>query len=67
MTFLSDVPFDSITIGMEVISAKNTPGKVIEKRSPGYRGEDNDIVIQWDSGNFTDTWHMWCDKVTIKE
>jgi hypothetical protein len=63
---LSKVPFDKINIGMEVKSLLGNPGKVSEKRSPGHRGEDNDIVINWDNGKVSDAWHFWMDNITVK-
>lgn len=63
---LSEVPYEDIFEGMELISAIQVPGKVIEKHSPGHRGEDNDIDIQWDNGKTSSGWHFQLDKVKVK-
>jgi hypothetical protein len=63
---LSEVPFSEIHLGMEVISVKGTLGKVSGVRAPGYKDEDNDILIGWVNGNHSDGWHFQMDKVIVK-
>ena len=68
---LSEVPFKDIKIGMRVLSDSSTcGGKVVDKRTQAEANDrEGDLVyIDWDNGNRSyNTWHFWCDKVTVVE
>lgn len=66
---LSEVPYDEIEIGMELISAIGNPGKVeekINKEDAPHRDNDNFIAIKWDSGSYSQQLHFLLDQVTVK-
>jgi hypothetical protein len=63
---LSQMPYDKINIGLDVISYKNTPGKVIEKRIIEHRNGNEFIFIQWSNGAQSECIHFEFDKVTVK-
>jgi hypothetical protein len=63
---LSEVPYAEIEIGMETISAINTPGKVSRKDTKKIRDDDNWLTIQWVSGRMSCDYHFNFDKVTVK-
>jgi hypothetical protein len=67
MKKLSEVPFDEIYIGMEVVSAIGTKGYVYHLRKlDAPRHEDNEIDIKWDNDNESiGVWHFWCDKISV--
>lgn len=68
---LSDVKFENIKVGMEVISAIGTPGVVTEciPEIPGSgNGARYDTVnMEWNNGKKSSVFHMNADKVTVKE
>lgn len=70
MAKLSDIPYDQVYIGMELISAIGTPGKVIEKCDTGYcwQGDygSNGVRIQWDNGNESFEPILVYEKITLK-
>lgn len=66
---LSAVPFKEIFVGMELISAIGTPGKIVEKldRPRTIDPEiDNWIKIDWENGKSSYDCHYLFDKVTVK-
>jgi len=66
---LSDVPYDDIFEGMELISAIGNPGKVrekISKEAMPNREDDNWIIADWDNGTYSYQLHFCYDKVTVK-
>jgi len=66
---LSEVPYDEISLGMEVISAINTPGKVVEKLDVEKTIDpeiDNWIKVEWENGKSSYDCHYNFSKVTVK-
>lgn len=68
--FLSELPFEDIKPGLELISAIGTPGVVSKTyKMSGYKTNDIDgwmVDISWDNGNRSiNCWYL-LDKVTIK-
>lgn len=67
---LSEVPFEDIKPGLELISAIGTPGVVSRVyKLPGYQPFDQDgwlVDIAWDNGKkSTQCWYL-LDRVTVK-
>lgn len=63
---LSEVPYEEIYIGMELISAINNFGKVIRK-TDAIRGEDDNwIAIQWENGKYSEDLHRNLSEVTVR-
>lgn len=63
MAKLSDIPWESLYVGMPVISALGIPGKIITLlQHPEDR--DPSIVIDWDNGDGSWAFHYQTDKVT---
>lgn len=52
---LSELPFDNVTVGLRVRSAKGTPGTVTAVyKDPFYKDWDTDgwfVDMEWDNGN----------------
>jgi hypothetical protein len=69
---LSEVPYEDIKVGMELISAIGNPGKVVEKISKEEkpnRDDDNWIVIHWLPDATLQPSiqpHFLLDKITVK-
>jgi hypothetical protein len=66
---LSDVPYEEISIGMEVISARNVLGQVIlkiDKESIDLHGDDNWVQVKWSNNNESVRPHFDFNKVTVK-
>lgn len=68
---VSEVPFDELRVGDEVVSYRGNAGVIIEKVDieESIRFEDNSLVIRWDNGkenNLSYTWHFWCSNVYMK-
>lgn len=70
MTKLSDIPFEKIKTGLEIISAIGVPGIVTEciPEIPGVNnGARYDTVYMiWENGKRSSVFHMNADKITIK-
>jgi hypothetical protein len=66
---LSEVPYDDIAVGMELISAIKNPGRVrekIDKELAPHRENDNWIIVDWDNGNQSYHLHQDYNFVTVK-
>lgn len=63
---LSQMPYDKITIGMELISAIDTPGKVVDKYTRKHRNGEQWLIIDWDSGRSSQDLHECFNKVKVK-
>lgn len=66
---LSEVPYADIFVGMEVISAVDTPGKVISQldvEKSEDPEDDNWIEISWNNGKTSYDNHYLFDKVKVK-
>lgn len=64
---LSEIPFNKLYIGMPVISAIGTPGRIIALFDICYddKGEDCLVNISWDNGKRSEMlWHFWCSNIT---
>lgn len=64
---LSEIPYSEIFIGMEVISAVGTEGRVVEKPSARSRVEYEWVRIDWDNGKWSVDSHQCFNKVSVKE
>ncbi len=72
---LSEKNIDEISLGLSVISAKGTPGKVTNivkeednhKKEPQLRVRYDTINIDWETGNKSIVFHMQADSIKIKE
>lgn len=66
---LSSVPYKDIEIGLELISAIGTPGRIkekINKEDWPHRENDNWLVVDWDNGKQSTNLHCFFDHVTVK-
>jgi hypothetical protein len=64
---LSTVPYEDITVGMEVVSVVNTPGKVVSKSHRETTHGTDWVYIDWDNGNKAILPHSMLTCVTVKE
>lgn len=68
MQKLSDVPFDLLRVGDRVKSEITNNEGVIRELilvQDAYRTEDNQIVINWDTGYRYRTWQFWLDQIWL--
>jgi len=63
---LSQMPYEKICEGLELISAINTPGKVVEKYIREHRNGERWLIIDWESGRSSQDLHECFDKVKVK-
>jgi hypothetical protein len=63
---LSDVPYDEIRVGMELISTKGTPGKISKKIDKKIQHDDNWLLVHWNNGNMSCDEHYNFSKVKVK-
>lgn len=66
---LTQVPYDKIEIGMEILSYKKILGRVIDKISKDKapnRENDNWLSIKWLNGNESTDLHFLFSNVTVK-
>jgi len=63
---LSEVPYDEIWIGMEVVGCDGDTGIVDAKYNKTGDNDDNVIRIEWSSCSQSAHWHYWFNNVTVK-
>lgn len=63
---LSEVPYDEIAVGMEVVSMGGIHGKVGRKVGKGVLRTDNCLTIEWENGNESSSSHYMFDLVKVK-
>lgn len=66
---LSDMKFEDIKPGLEVISAIGNPGVVTEciAELPGNGVRYDTINLEWNNGKHSTVFHIQADKITVKE
>lgn len=64
---LSELAYSDIKIGLEVISAKGTPGEVSDLFQADHRDSTDWITVSWDNGKESTDLHFNFCNVTIKE
>lgn len=66
---LSEMKFEDIKPGLEVISAIGNPGVVTEciAELPGNGVRFDTITLQWNNGKQSTVFHIQADKITVKE
>ena len=62
---LSQVPYDQIEIGLEVLSAIKTQGTVKEKFNLEHRDGNQWIIVDWDNGRTSTDLHCNYNKVLV--
>lgn len=66
---LSEMKFEDIKPGLEVISAIGNPGIVTEciPEVPGNGVRYDTINLEWNNGKKSTVFHIQGDKITVKE
>lgn len=62
---LSDVPFNKISVGLAVVSAIGTLGRVFQLFPEGAFARYAAIVIHWDNGRVSYVWHFQSNYVQV--
>lgn len=64
---LSEVDFDTLRVGLPVISATGKTGKVAEKWRTPDRFDDRYVRIEWQDGSESTNWFVWMDLIEVAE